>query len=652
MTVEVLLDKMKKRGSSTVFLSLMFSVILMLIIAVIALLTYRSERVNIKRTLDISVESVFGKYYAPLFSDYGLFYYMETDIQAMQADIMYYFLENQKDTPRLLKLTPETLNISDKKYLVSNRSNIKQQMREAVVSKCGEKIISDFMDMYKDFSEESVNAEEVLGGVIDEVDTFKNDAQIEKDIMELITLVEGVRLSEGHVYISEYFAKKGVSGKASQSGVGIDSILIWNEVKDEYIDISELLDDLSKSENISDTRLKKWKDEINGIRNVTEKAYVLASELDSRMTDGQKKSSVCDVTKLEDLLSDNLKILDELAELSVQNMNDKVLVNQLMNMLKDYHIKDMYIDYSTYVNGKTDDPTENIDINPKGITSFLIGDKKISGLAVSEADIYSDIESSEGEADTFLNYREPNELSALIGELKPEVMTDAVGDMAAMGAYMKEYFSHFMEGEIDKEENRALEYELEYICSGKTSDAENLQGVIHKCLLIRTGQSLVYLLSDSGNKQKAYATAAALVGFTGMDALVRITQYMILTGWAYADACVDVAAMLDGGKINIIKNKRSFNVSYGELMSFGKEMIRKKSKEVNAENGIDYETAVLMFVMLKGDTAVSRSMDIIQNNMKLRDSRRFSFKDAVYGLTAEISCIYPYRMKASTVYSY
>ena len=650
--VAVLLGKKKKRGSSTVFLSLIFSVILMLVIAVIALLTYRSEKVNIKRTLDISVESVFGKYYEPLLSDYGLFYYIETDMEAISADVMYYFLENQKDVPKLLKLTPESLVITEKNYLISNRSNIKKQMYEAVVNAYGENLISEFFDMYKTFSDTSVHTDAALDEVIDDVETLEKDAQTEKEILDLIALVEGVRLFGDGIEVEKCFAKKGIPGNITQKKAGIDSPAIWNSLKDEYVDITEILYDLSNGKKVSQNRLKEWKSLINDIKAVTEKAYILAAELDDKMTDVQKKSSVFDVAKITNFLSDNLIILKSLTELNEQDMNDAVYISQIIETFSGYHVTDMYIDYSTYVHGDVKNPTEKIDIDPKGITSFLIGDKKVSGLAIPEADIYQDMELSEEERDVYIDYREPEELPVVIDKFRCEDITGEIKDLAVTGAYMKEFFGHYMSEQIDSEEKRALEYELEYICSGKTSDADNLRSVINKCLLIRTGQSLVYLLSDSSSKQKAYATAAALVGFSGMDALVRITQYMILTGWAYADACVDVAALLDGGKISVIKNKKTLNVKYSELMSFGKEMIQKKAKEANVKSGIDYETIVILFGVLKGDAAVSRCMDVIQYNMKLRDSHRFSFKDAVYGITAEISCIYPYSMKASSTYSY
>lgn len=102
------------------YLMLVFAVILMLIVCVLSLMRYQAEKVNIKRDLDISVESAFGKYFRPLFDDYRMFYYIESDEEALSADIMSYFYENQKEMPKLLSLTPEEIKVSGKCYAPGN----------------------------------------------------------------------------------------------------------------------------------------------------------------------------------------------------------------------------------------------------------------------------------------------------------------------------------------------------------------------------------------------------------------------------------------------------------------------------------------------------------------------------------------------------
>src|SRR5699024_10657524 len=66
----------------------------------------------------------------------------------------------------------------------------------------------------------------------------------------------------------------------------------------------------------------------------------------------------------------------------------------------------------------------------------------------------------------------------------------------------------------DTEEDhlRSLEYEVEYIISGKASDRENLESVLTKVFLIRLALNYVYLLGDSGKQAEAERSEERRVG--------------------------------------------------------------------------------------------------------------------------------------------
>lgn len=60
------------------------------------------------------------------------------------------------------------------------------------------------------------------------------------------------------------------------------------------------------------------------------------------------------------------------------------------------------------------------------------------------------------------------------------------------------------------ENDRYLDYELEYICRGKCSDAQNLEETVRRILLLREGVNYGYLLTDEEAKAKAELLAVAL----------------------------------------------------------------------------------------------------------------------------------------------
>ena len=78
-----------------------------------------------------------------------------------------------------------------------------------------------------------------------------------------------------------------------------------------------------------------------------------------------------------------------------------------------------------------------------------------------------------------------------------------------------------------------MDYEIEYILSGKDRDRDNLEQTIGKLLLIREGMNLIYLMQDSAKKAEAESLAIALVGFTGMYGVIKVTQVLILAIWAF-----------------------------------------------------------------------------------------------------------------------
>ena len=73
-------------------------------------------------------------------------------------------------------------------------------------------------------------------------------------------------------------------------------------------------------------------------------------------------------------------------------------------------------------------------------------------------------------------------------------------------------FSSFTE---QKEENELLDYQLEYILTGKKSDKENIEGVTKRLKLIREGINVAYIFSNSKMRSEAKALASELFGWTG-----------------------------------------------------------------------------------------------------------------------------------------
>ncbi len=640
--------KCVKKGSSTVFLALIFMVVMMLFMAVCAILCYQAEKTNIKRCLDISTESEFGKFYRPLFEDYRLLYYMDSDNNAMDANILSYFIKNQKDMPGLLKLKPSGFDVVEKYYASDNGyGNVMEQMTDGIVYTLGEKAADTLYQKINEGFSGYAESDSILDDVVSETENITEDAYIQERILKLLRLVEGIYIKNGKIKCETVYVKSGVTENISEASSGIDSPQVWKAVKDSKWNISAELEKMSKdSGEISDKGFDKFLKKVDGLYGVTKQAYELAEDIDGDISDEMRKSCICDVKGIKEKLGENLDILN-----GFKNAENNIL--ECMTALKGYHIKDLYFDYSTLSLKSEDNPVENLDNNPSGIVSFPTGDSEISSACISEARIYEGISEEDKEDNVYPDFKKAEELSDYVDLCKADISFSNLNDIIRLELYINEYFSDFTNAGEQADTKKALSYEKEYIISGKKSDRENIESVVNKIILIRTGESFAYLISDREKRNLAYASAAAIVGFTGMDALVRCTQYIILAGWAYEDACVDVSALLNGKKIPYLKKKDNLNIEYHEIPLFNKKLISEKAERINYKSGAKYSDFLNLFLSMSGKKkCLCRSMDIIQYNMKLAYSNLFSFQNAAYGAKLYIECNYPYYCESETEYYY
>lgn len=219
-------------------------------------------------------------------------------------------------------------------------------------------------------------------------------------------------------------------------------------------------------------------------------------------------------------------------------------------------------------------------------------------------------------------------------------------------AYIKEYFQSFV-SEEERFEKIPLDYEQEYILCGQATDQKNLSQVIDRILLLRTVINFSYLLTDSKGMNMAYATAAALVGFTGLEPLIRATQFSILAVWAYEESLVDVAALMQGKKIPFYKTKKTFILPYSAIFTISKATIQNYAKKLGkkvAGVSIGYEDYLNLFLLFEKQTQKTyRTMDMIEENIKLRHSKLFSFEKCIYSIKVKESYQVPAKFAALAI---
>lgn len=677
------------RGSVTVFLCLMSGVMLLLIVSLISVMRFRWEKTQIVRSANIAMQAEFSKFYRPLYDDYRMFYYIETDSELLETGINSYFIRNQQNMPKLLALTLSGTFVTDKKYAAENGAyNVRCQMTEAVKYALGEKVFDETAGKLMNNEDTIAGNDAVLEDAAGDINNIKEEAGIEAKVLELLKTVEGVSVSGGNIRCAAHFVKEGVPGEVKPVNAGVDSDIVWKKTKDKYIDIMKLPKTLKKiaEKGCSGSRavfplaeIKEWRKRICNIREITVRAHDITAEINSCIGEKYNGKMICDTFLFETYLSENIHILDKVLEFADTGQplckaeweSYMQKVEDVISFLDKYHIRELRFDYSTLNLVKQADPRKGVGRKVNGILNLLLDDdKNISKKNVPESDVYYSL-MSEDEFDrtgvtteeaknsekngAYMFDDDADSLEQFVGDcrsagLKPY---DNKLDTVGMSLYIDMFFGCYLSDETHMEDSKALDYEKEYIVAGKSGDEQNLKKVAGDILKLRTGMSIIHILSDSEKRNKAYIAAVSIVGFTGMDAIVRIVQYSIIAAWAYEDACVDVAVLLAGKKVPYIKNNGAMNVNFSEMPLFNREFIKNKVVESNCVKGMDYNAYLnALLIAKKTEIKTYRIMDIIQYNIKKNYSRRFSFQDALYGAAVHIKCSEPFESSAAVSYSY
>jgi hypothetical protein len=147
--------------------------------------------------------------------------------------------------------------------------------------------------------------------------------------------------------------------------------------------------------------------------------------------------------------------------------------------------------------------------------------------------------------------------------------TSRIMDEALYNEYLFLYFDSYadtLKGKSAKPQTE-LAYPLEYILCGKSSDAENLNEVTARLMLIRQGMNFTCLMLSPSKREEAMSLASAMTGFTGSLPAVKTAQLLVLTAWSYAEALTDLRVLFEGKKISAVKTEAGWNTSLEQLLT-------------------------------------------------------------------------------------
>ena len=244
-------------------------------------------------------------------------------------------------------------------------------------------------------------------------------------------------------------------------------------------------------------------------------------------------------------------------------------------------------------------------LRKKSVLNIVTGDKQVSQKKISLKNLPSRKISQKG------NYRIKTEHSGLTANV-----------------LFREYLLMHFPNYLSQEKGEGLDYQVEYLIGGKSSDKANLKEVVTRLLLLREGMNYLYCLQDSGMSLEAGSVAATFTGFLGMPAVTAATQHALLLAWAYGESLLDIRILLDGGKVPINKEASDWKLSIENLGRITE--ILKQGNKGNSR-GLSYYGYLRVLLNLGNTGRQSlRALDMIQTELQAqKETENFKAENCI-----------------------
>ncbi len=188
-------------------------------------------------------------------------------------------------------------------------------------------------------------------------------------------------------------------------------------------------------------------------------------------------------------------------------------------------------------------------------------------------------------------------------------------DSGADAIFFNLYLADSFGNAVDQKEDTAFAYEMEYLLSGRSSDAENLEESVNKICMIRCAANYAYLLTDTTKQAEAEVLAGTLCTLLAVPGITTVVKHALLLAWAYGEAVVDVRTLLDGKKVPLAKTAQTWQISLTGLMNL--KDAASVQEGAGAETGFSYGQYLQALLLMKGKEELSmRALDLVEQNMK------------------------------------
>lgn len=609
----------KKEASITIFLSLTLLIIVALLGTMVEVTRGKVCRVYGRRVLKCASDSLLTEYSRPLYDSYHLFF-IEDGGKTFEQSIEEYaggMLDNTKSFQTDMDLYGARLQevaVKNKRYIAENGGAALQEQIAAYMKRS---VASDAIKKFLGKTEELGTLEESAAEIDDKVKEEKETAEENQSVLALMKLIDGVDCTGSGVRGQTYFVKMFHHGKKMPERFGITEPAAWEVVKGNIVELQVYFSRIQKNTAVK----KQFAKMVHEVSERTSEASQLVKKLKIPLGKMNVKGDVRAV------LAANQTILARTEELLQGSVTDEKL-SELKQLWKRYDTSGIQFDYTGIgQRGGAENPVESFSkIISGGLASLVFpNDFKLSKKSVENPNhylnLYDENEKEErretGQLQDFAEKKETNFKEGVTG-----IGTGTVSEFL-VNEYMKKYFSSALSPAGG--EKKRLAYEWEYMLCGKKSDKENLEAVIGRLVMLRSVINTAAVLSSSEKRNTAHAAALAVVGFSGMEPLIRFTQTLFLVLWGMAESLVDVAALLQGRKVPLIKTAKDIVLQFPDLYRLSNHVITDKAKRWKKGDGhsFGYEEYLLLLMGADKKKRNYRMMDLMEWNIQDNEYPQF-----------------------------
>lgn len=180
-----------------------------------------------------------------------------------------------------------------------------------------------------------------------------------------------------------------------------------------------------------------------------------------------------------------------------------------------------------------------------------------------------------------------------------------------LNQYLVNYLGMYTKGN----DERALQYEVEYLLGGKEKDADNLKIVAAELLAMREVLNMAAIKASPEKEAEASALALTLAGASANPLVIEAVKYGIIASWAFAESVLDVRTLLSGGKISIEKS----DVDWTSNVHMLPELLSGWTVAKDCPQGLDYAQYLSILLLFKsGNTLSMRAMDVQEASVRLQ----------------------------------